>query len=58
LLKEQGKDKFVLSVKLLADPNGKKMGKSEGNMITLEDSVDDMFGKVMSWTDGMIARRV
>lgn len=54
LLKEYNKDKFVMSVKLLADPNGKKMGKSEGNMITLEDTANDMFGKIMSWTDGMV----
>lgn len=54
LLKEHGKEKFVLSVKLLADPTGKKMGKSEGNMITLDDSSEQMFGKIMSWTDGMI----
>jgi len=54
LLKEHGKDKFVMTVKLLADQTGKKMGKSEGNMITLDDSADDMFGKIMSWTDGMI----
>ncbi len=26
----------------------------EGNMITLQDSADEMFGKIMSWTDGMI----
>jgi tyrosyl-tRNA synthetase len=50
----KGKEKFVLTCKLLTDPTGKKMGKSEGNMITLEDSPEDMFGKVMSWTDGMI----
>jgi tyrosyl-tRNA synthetase len=49
-----GKEKFVITDKLLADPTGKKMGKSEGNMITLSDSSDEMFGKVMSWTDGMI----
>lgn len=49
-----GKEKFVIADKLLADPTGKKMGKSEGNMITLSDSSDEMFGKVMSWTDGMI----
>ena len=48
------KEKFVLTLKLLADTTGKKMGKSEGNMLTLEDSATDMFGKVMSWTDGMI----
>lgn len=49
-----GKEKFVVTDKLLADPTGKKMGKSEGNMITLADSSDEMFGKIMSWTDGMI----
>jgi tyrosyl-tRNA synthetase len=55
LMKEvKSKEKFVLAMKLLVDPTGKKMGKSEGNMITFEDSADDMFGKVMSWGDGMI----
>jgi tyrosyl-tRNA synthetase len=54
MLKEYKKDKFVMTVKLLTDPTGKKMGKSEGNMITLADTADDMFGKVMSWTDGMV----
>ena len=48
------KEKFVVATKLLTDTNGKKMGKTEGNMITLEDSPSNMFGKVMSWTDGMI----
>ncbi|MDD4477163.1 MAG: tyrosine--tRNA ligase [Patescibacteria group bacterium] len=55
LIKElKNKEKFVLTTKLLADANGKKMGKSEGNMIALSDNAEDMFGKVMSWTDGMI----
>ncbi len=49
-----GKEKFVVTSRLLADPTGKKMGKSEGNMITLADSSDEIFGKIMSWTDGMI----
>jgi tyrosyl-tRNA synthetase len=48
------KDKFILITKLLVDPNGKKMGKTEGNMVKLNDTPSDMFGKVMSWTDGMI----
>ncbi|NMC51993.1 tyrosine--tRNA ligase [Candidatus Kuenenbacteria bacterium] len=51
----RGKEKFVLTTKLLADPTGKKMGKTEGNMITLSDSPTDMFGKIMSWGDEMIA---
>ncbi|MFA6486293.1 MAG: tyrosine--tRNA ligase [Candidatus Magasanikbacteria bacterium] len=49
------KEKFVLTTKLLTDSSGKKMGKSEGNMIALTDTPEDMFGKVMSWSDGMIA---
>lgn len=55
LVKEMtGREKFVITTKLLTDPTGVKMGKSEGNMITLKDTATDMFGKVMSWTDGMI----
>lgn len=55
LMKEiQGKEKFVITTKILVDSSGNKMGKTEGNMITLADTGEDMFGKVMSWTDGMI----
>ncbi len=54
ILGHKAKEKYVLTNKLLADTTGKKMGKSEGNMITLADTPEDMFGKVMSWTDGMI----
>jgi tyrosyl-tRNA synthetase len=43
-----------MTTKLLTDPTGKKMGKTEGNMITLVDTPHEMYGKVMSWTDGMI----
>lgn len=49
------KEKFVLTMKLLTDPTGKKMGKTEGNMINLTDLPEDMFGKIMSWSDQMIA---
>ena len=48
------KEKFVLTMKLLEDSTGKKMGKTEGNMVTLVDSPKEMFGKIMSWTDEMI----
>ncbi len=50
----KNKEKFVLTTKLLVDSTGKKMGKSEGNMITLADSPKDMFGKVMSNADSLI----
>lgn len=49
-----GKEKFIIAMKLLTDPSGRKMGKSEGNMVALSDSAEDMFGKVMSWSDAMI----
>ncbi|MDP2628418.1 MAG: tyrosine--tRNA ligase [Nanoarchaeota archaeon] len=54
MLKRRGKEKFVLTLQLLVDQSGKKMGKTEGNMISLLDSENEMFGKVMSWTDDMI----
>ena len=50
----KNKEKFVLTMKLLVDTTGNKMGKSEGNMIAFSDSAEEMFGKVMSWTDDMI----
>ena len=54
LMKRRGKEKFVLATKLLTDPTGKKMGKTEGNMLALSDSPDDAFGKIMSWPDEML----
>lgn len=50
----KGKEKFVLTTKLLTDESGKKMGKTEGNMIAFSDAPEDVFGKVMRWSDGMI----
>lgn len=55
LLREmKGKEKYVITTQLLSDQTGKKMGKSEGNMLSFNDSPEEMYGKVMSWTDGMI----
>jgi len=55
LMKEMaGKEKFVITMKLLEDNEGKKMGKTEGNAVSMTDNEYEMFGKVMSWTDGMI----
>jgi tyrosyl-tRNA synthetase len=56
LLKNHGKDKFVMTVKLLTDASGTKMGKSEGKMVTLDDSADTMFGKIMSVKDELITK--
>jgi len=48
------KEKFVLTMKLLADETGKKMGKTEGNVVFLDENPHDMYGKIMSWPDGLI----
>jgi len=50
----KNKEKFVITTKLLEDNQGQKMGKTEGNMVALSDSPDDMFGKIMSWSDSLI----
>jgi tyrosyl-tRNA synthetase len=50
----KNKDKSVLTLKLLTDSEGKKMGKSEGNMVELNDKPTEMFGKIMSWPDELI----
>ncbi len=50
----KNKEKFVVSTKLLIDSSGQKMGKTEGNMVALDQTPEDMFGKVMSWEDELI----
>ena len=50
----KNKEKFVISTKLLIDSSGQKMGKTEGNMVALDQTPEDMFGKVMSWEDELI----
>jgi tyrosyl-tRNA synthetase len=51
----KNKEKFVLTMKLLADENGKKMGKSEGNVIFLDEKASEIYGKVMSWPDEVMS---
>lgn len=50
----KNKEKFVIATKLLVDSSGKKMGKTEGNMVSLDQTPEEMFGKVMSWSDNLI----
>jgi len=52
----KGKDKFVITTKLLENPKtGKKlMSKSEGDYVALNDSPKDMFGKIMALPDEAI----
>lgn len=50
----RNKEKFVLTTKLLIGPRGEKMGKTEGNVINLNESSKEMFGKIMAWPDSLI----
>ena len=51
------KQQSILTVPLLEGLDGvKKMSKSLGNYIALEDSPDDMFGKIMSISDELMWR--
>lgn len=54
LLKRRGKEKVVIATKLLVDPSGKKMGKTEGNMVFLTDNPNSMYGKILSWPDSLL----
>jgi len=54
MMATKSKEKFVLTTKLLVDSAGKKMGKTEGNAVNLDDNPDQMFGKIMSWPDELI----
>lgn len=48
------KEKFVLTVPLLADANGVKIGKSEGNVIAITAEPADLYGKIMALGDDVI----
>jgi tyrosyl-tRNA synthetase len=52
--KIKNKEKFILTTKLLVDFKGKKMGKTEGNMINLDEKPREIYGKIMNWTDDLI----
>lgn len=51
----KNKEKFVVTMKLLADDQGVKMGKTDGNAVFLNAEPKDMFGQIMSWPDSFIA---
>lgn len=50
------KESFVLVTGYLEGTDGRKMSKSWGNTIWLEDSPNEMFGKVMSLHDNLIVQ--
>jgi tyrosyl-tRNA synthetase len=49
-----GRDKYVLTVPLLQGSDGRKMGKSFNNFISLTETPNDMYGKLMSVVDEVI----
>lgn len=50
------KEKFVMTTPLLADSKGQKIGKSEGNVISITDKPTELFGKIMSLSDEVIVK--
>ncbi len=48
------KESFVLATDYLIGTDGRKMSKTWGNAIWLDDTAPDMFGKVMSLSDELI----
>lgn len=54
IMNRLGKEKIIIAGKLLETSDGAKMGKSEGNMIALNDSANDIFGKVMTFDDRLL----
>ncbi len=50
------KDKFVMTIPLLADKSGRKIGKTEGNVIALDDKPEKIFGAIMSFPDEVIVQ--
>src|SRR3990170_9086354 len=45
--KMKGRDKFVLTVPMILGTDGGQMSKTTGNCIWLDDTPEDMFGKIM-----------
>lgn len=50
----RGREKHVLTVKLLEGTDGRKMAKTHNNVINITDSADDQYGKIMSIKDELI----
>ena len=52
--KMKNKEKFVLTCPMILGIDGRPMSKTSGNCIWIEDSPNQMFGKVMSIPDDLI----
>ncbi|MBN1258797.1 tyrosine--tRNA ligase [Candidatus Peregrinibacteria bacterium] len=57
LLKEyKDKEKVVVTTPLLEGTDGRKMSKTYGNTVNIEDEPKEMFGKLMSMADSLIIK--
>lgn len=50
------KEKFVMTTPLLADKTGKKIGKTEGNVIALTSPPNDLYGMIMNLPDDVVGK--
>lgn len=52
--KMNSREKYVLETPMILGTDGKQMSKSSGNCVWLDDTPDDMFGKLMRVADDQI----
>lgn len=52
----KNKNKFVMTTPLLEDSEGRKIGKTEGNVIALTDGPNDLYRKIMALGDDVIVK--
>ncbi len=53
--KMNGREKYVLMTPMIPGTDGKQMSKSTGNCIFLDDKPEDMYSKLMSVNDDLVA---
>lgn len=51
----KGKEKYVLTTKLLVDAEGQKVGKTTGNALFLDSTPNNFYAGIMSFPDDVIA---
>jgi tyrosyl-tRNA synthetase len=51
---KRNKESYILTLELLVGTDGRKMSKSWGNAIWLEDDPSDMYAKIMAISDALI----
>lgn len=51
-----GKEKFVMTLPLLTDARGRKIGKTEGNVIALTTKPSDLYGMIMNLPDDVVIK--